>query len=607
MVHTIAGETLFQDKKSSWFKDFLYLLHLQFKQETIPMRQLTVLLFSFFLSILAFSQKPKIQWGDEFKLHKGSTGLEVVYSDNSGVYLQESHYAMKSYFVIGASFRNSSTLIKLDKNLSELYSNDFNKELKGKQFEQFFMLQNKMLVLASDYNKREKLLTLLAAEVDKSTGQLSGEWETLTEFQKDDKKDDIKYRVALNADSTKMVIVSSVEGKSKNTYKVQEFDKDYKASEPVTISNEFDPKTFQLEDVLYSDQKKITMVGRIYQYEEGKKKKSKFLDFQNYNIRMYDETGKQIAEVNTEINGKWLMSTKLVQKKDKDIVLAAFYSNAKKGKTIDGMLIQRIDPETGKVISTNEKEMNTSILSTVSDSADDSNDDETKAERKERENLDKIKDDGEGFSRYMQFRDIFYTPDNGLIILAEKYHHYYYTSSSYVASGGTGGGYWQYSTYSMYECGDLMMCKVDVDGNVKWLQVLPKAQKESIEVQSDREGITTSNYFLPTNRPFYSGFGAIENKNSLFILFNDNPKNSGVTQPGQKVKTAVRFGKSDCFLLTLNEATGKYSRDVFFSNTDVPTAMPRLGSVTGDIMYIVGKDDRLLGKSKIAVARITVD
>lgn len=571
------------------------------------MRQLTNLVLFVCLTLPAFSQKPKIEWGDEFKLRKGSTDLSVVYSDNSGVYLQESHYALKSYFVIGATLRNSSTLVKLDKNLSEIYSNDFNRELKGKQFDQFFMLQNKMLVLAYDYNKRDKTVKLSAAEVDKSSGQLTSDWNDLAEFQKDSKKDDVNYRVALNADSTKMVIVSSVEGKSKNTYKVQEFDKNYKASKAVIISNEFTPETYQLEDVLYSDQKRITLVGRILNYEEGKKKKSKFLDFQNYNIRMYDETGKQISEINTNINGRWLMSTKLVQKRGNDLILAAFYSNTKKGKTIDGMLIQRIDPLSGNVISTKEKEINTSLLASAeaADTDDDGDGKETKAERKERENFNKIKDEGEGFSKYMKFRNIYYTADKGLVILAEKYHHYYYTSSTYV-SGGNGSGHWENREYSMYECGDLLMCKVDAEGNVIWMEVLPKAQRESIQVANGRDGFTMHSYFYPTNMPFYSGFGSLQKNNSIFIFFNDNPKNSDVTKPGQKVKSAFRFGKSNSYLLTLNEANGKFSRNVFFSNTDVPTAMPRLGSVVGDVMYIVGKDDRMLGKTKIAVARIVV-
>ncbi len=573
------------------------------------MRKLQLLLSAVFIFINAFSQDPKIKWGDEFKLHRGSTDLSVIYSDNSGVYLQEGHLALKAYFVIAATARSSATLVKLDKNLSEIYRNSFDKELKGKEFDQFFMIKDRMLILADEYNKRERTLTLYAAEIDKNTGNLTSDWRRLTDFQKDEKKDDINFRVALNADSTKMVIVSSVEGRSKNSYKVQEFDDNYKPSKPVIISNEFDPQTFQLEDVLYSDHKIITLVGRVYQFEPGKKKKSKFLDFENYNIRMYDGSGKQLAEINTDINGKWLTSTKLVQKKNNDLVLAAFYSNHKKGKTIDGMLVQRIDPETGKILSTNQKEINSSLLTTLSDEgvSDDADDNETRAERKERERLDKIKDEGEGFSRFMQFSDIYYTADHGLVILAEKYHHYLYTTQSYMPGSNGMPGHWTTNTYSVYECGDLMMCKINNAGNINWLQMLPKAQREVITVGRNSYGLTTNNFFYPANMPFYAGFGSIEKNNSLYIFFNDNPKNAGITQPGQKVKTTSRFGKSNCFVLSVDEATGKYKRDLFFSNNDEPTSMPRLGSVTGDQMYIVGKEDRLMGKTKIAVARITLN
>ncbi|MEP6951604.1 MAG: hypothetical protein ABI863_20095 [Ginsengibacter sp.] len=572
------------------------------------MKPWNLLLASFCLCICCFSQKPKVKWGDEFKLHKGSTDLDVVYADKSGVYLQESHLAMKSYFVIGATARTSATLVKLDRDLAELYRNDFNKELRGKEFEQFFVLQDKMLLFASEYSRKEKTLSIFAAEVDKNSGELSGDWQPLTSFQKDDKKDDINYKIALNADSTKMIVVSSIQGKEKNSYQVQEFDKALKPGKPVVISNEFDPKTFQLEDVLYTINKKILLVGRVYEYQEGKKRKDKFLDFANYNIRMYDEQGKQQTEVNTNINGKWLTSSKLVQEKDKDLVLAAFYSNEKKGKTIDGMLVQRIDPVTGKVISTSEKQINNSLLATVEDSTAEEagNDDESKAERKEREKLDKIKDEGEGFSRFMQFRNIFYTADNGLVILAEKYHHYTYTTQSYSPGSNGMPGQWYTTTYSVFECGDVMMCKIDAGGNITWLQVLPKAQREVAAVGSGY-GLASYGFFDSGNRPFYAGFGAIQANNSINIIFNDNPKNAGVMQPGQKVKTTSRFGKSDCFVLSVNETTGKYTRNQFFSNTDVPTSMPRLGSVIGDNMYIIGKDDHAFGKTKIAIAKITVE
>jgi hypothetical protein len=101
------------------------------------MKTLSALLAAALLTITAFSQSPKIVWGNEFKMSKGSTDLQVVLSDNSGVYLQESHAVLTSYFVIGATTRQSATLVKLDKNLAEQYRNDFNKELRGKEFDRY--------------------------------------------------------------------------------------------------------------------------------------------------------------------------------------------------------------------------------------------------------------------------------------------------------------------------------------------------------------------------------------------------------------------------------------------------------------------------------------
>jgi hypothetical protein len=34
--------------------------------------------------------------------------------------------------------------------------------------------------------------------------------------------------------------------------------------------------------------------------------------------------------------------------------------------------------------------------------------------------------------------------------------------------------------------------------------------------------------------------------------------------------------------------------------------MPRLSSVLGKDMYLIGKEDRILGKTKIAIARLTI-
>jgi len=576
------------------------------------MKAFSVLLLSILLGNLCVAQAPKIFWGEEFKMSKGSTDLSVVFTDNTGVYLQEEHKVLKSYFIIGATARESATLVKLDKNLAEQYRNNFNKELRGKEFEQFYAIDGKIYIVASDYNKREKTLTLFASLVDKNTGELAGDWMQVASWQKDERSDVIDFKLSANEDNTGLFLVSSIQGREKNNYQVQEFNNSLKAvGAPVNISNEFDPKTFQLEDVLYTTSKRIVLVGRVYQYEEGKRKRDKFLDFVHYNIRIYDSKGKQQTDINTDINGKWLVSTKVLQEQDKDLVIAAFYSNQKKGGTIDGLLVQRIDPVTGNIITTSQKEINTSLISAVDadNGFDDASDNESKQERKEREKFDKIKDESEGFTRYMQFRNIFYTKDGGLVILAEKYHHFTYQTSNYSPGFNGSPGSWTYSTYTVFETGDLMMCKVDAGGNIGWLQVLPKYQREVVggSYGNSMGGFSIGTYYFnTTNMPYYSGFGALQSNDKINIMFNDNPRNENVLQLGQRIKTASAFRRSDCFNLVLDVATGKYTRKFFFTNKEVPTAMPRLGSYVGNDMYMVGREDRLFGRTKIAVAKVSM-
>ncbi|WP_462219052.1 hypothetical protein [Ferruginibacter sp.] len=560
------------------------------------------------LSITVNAQTANVTWGDEFKLKKGSTDLEVMHTDNTGVYVKESHFALKSYFVIGATVRESATLTKLDKDLKEAYSNNFNKELKGKEYESFFFLKNKLFLLATDYSKKEKTLTLFAAEIDKASGELSGEFTEVTSWQKDDKKEDISFKATYNADSSKMVLVSTIEGREKNNYEVRQFDDNMKAlGKSIAISNEFDPKTFQLEDVVYTSAGNVVLIGREYEYQEGKKKKNKYLDFKNYNIRIYNNDGKQIKEINTTINAKWLVSTKIMQLPAKELVLAAFYSDEKRGREINGMLVQRINPQTGDIISTSQKDINTAMISTVEDDNADDDDDESKKERKEREKLEKIQNEEDGFSKYMRFRNFIYTADKGLIILAEKYNSYTYTTTTYQPGSGTMPGRWTTTTYQVYECGDIMMSKIDAAGNIGWLNIAPKQQREVIQTSSGSgTGLSFSFFKGGFNWPFYAGYGVLPGTNSLNIIFNDHKKNDNVLQLGQKVKKISYFRKSECFAINLNTTTGKYTRSNLFSNRDVPTAMPRLSSVLGRDMYLIGKEDRILGKTKIAVARLTI-
>lgn len=561
-------------------------------------------------SLFSFAQKANVTWGDDFKMKKGSTELSVVQAEKDAVYLKEGHAALKSYFVIGATTRESATLVKLDKNFEEVYRNDFNKELKGKDFEDFYFIQNKLYLLATDYNKKEKKLSLLASEVNKADGSLTGDWIEIDSWNKESNKDVINFKVDYNADSSRMIVVSTIEGKEKGSYNIREFDSKMKPiAKAITITHEFEPKTFILEDVVYATNGNIAMVGRVMEYQEGKKKKSKFLDFKNYLVRIYNPDGSLLKELNTVVDSKWLLSSKLMQVKGKELVLAAFYSNTKKGKEVNGMMVQRINPATGEVISTSHKELNTSLISTVEDTDDD--DDESRKERKERERLEKIKAEEDGFSRNYRFRNFIPTTDGGLAILAEEYNSYTYSVYQPGTTMGNSMSSGRWVTYRVYSSGDIMMSKMDAAGNLSWLHVVPKNQEERVQVGSSNMGSGFSigfNYFRDDyGLPYYSGFTSmpIRNSNSIAIIFNDGSKNANVTKLGQKVKRTMRFSKSDCYQVTLDMTKGTYTRESIFSNDDIPPAMPRMAVNLDNNLYLVGRQERLLGKSKIAVGKIS--
>ncbi|WP_343689959.1 hypothetical protein [Chitinophaga sp.] len=591
------------------------------------MKSIYLYLLTLAISISCLAQqKTSVKWGEDIKLKKGSTDLKVICTDNTGIYLEEAHIKMKAYYVIGATFRGSGTLIKMNANLSETYRRNYDKDLRGKEFEQFFPLGNDLFIFASNYNRRDRMLELFAAKVNKASGDLSIRWQRLASFQQESKKDKIEFRLTYNTDSSKMVIVSSVQGKERNEYRVQEFDNKLKGAAPVVISNEFETKKYQLEDVIYTINRKIILVGRTYEYEEGKKKKAKFLDFNHYNIRMYNEGGKQESEINTTINGKWLSSTKLLQERNQDLVLAAFYSNEKKSRKVNGLLVQRIDANTGQVISTIDKTINDAMLSDGDYEEDDDKEDskettsgkkgkngkedkDDKTAKAAQESKD-AKEEGEGFSRYMRFRKIFYASDGGLTILAESFNTYTYSTSSYTPGVNGAPGHWSSTTYRVYSSGDLLMCKVAAKGDLDWLEVVPKSQEEryAVSYSTYGSGATFSgfSFFTALTMPFYSGFGVIRSGNNIHLVLNDNPRNAGVTQTGQKVKSVSRFGKSDCFVITVDELTGKISRKMIFSNREIPAAMPKKGAAFGNDFYMVGRADRVFGKTRIAVGKISV-
>lgn len=564
------------------------------------MNRILPTLLVFAIAINCSAQTATVFWGEEFKLKIRDADLHVAWADKTGTYFIEEHLVLTSYFIIGATSRESAGLVKLDKNLNEVYRKKFDKELRDKRYQDILFNKNKMFLFASDYDKSKKNISLLVMELNKADGSAKGDWKEVSNFTLDTKKDDLKFKCSLAEDSLRFRLVTALDGEKNTIYTVQEFTENFApAFKKVEIAHEIEPEKIDLEEIHTVPNGNILFVARQMDYEEGKKEKKKHLVFQNYNLRLYDSKGILVKEINPEVDGRWLVNSKSVILKNGDIGLAAFYSNTKKAKEINGLMMMRISSMNGSVTSHSNQEISASLLTNEYDE-DDDDEDETKAERAERKRFEKLSKDDDGINRSYKIRSLAPTEDGGMAFVAEKF--YTYTVSRYSQTTRS------YSTYIYFISGEMIISKFTETGKIAWMKLLPKKQQEQV---SSNNNITPNNYFVSRFQfPHWGGVSAlsIPGKNTFSILMNDHSKNQDVTRAGQKAKTMLNPKKSNTFLLNVDLTTGEIKRKFLFSNEDTPPPMIRHGVLMDNIFYMVGKKAGALGilsKPKIAVGKLT--
>ena len=114
------------------------------------MKKFLAIAFCLVVSNALLAQSYRVTWGDEIKLKKGTTDIDIIGADNTGLYFTEGRLKMKSYFVIGATYGNAYKLYKLDKNFNPVYDKEYKKELKGYDFHSFQMLENELFLFSGE-------------------------------------------------------------------------------------------------------------------------------------------------------------------------------------------------------------------------------------------------------------------------------------------------------------------------------------------------------------------------------------------------------------------------------------------------------------------------
>jgi hypothetical protein len=412
------------------------------------------------------------------------------------------------------------------------------------------------------------------------------------------------------------LMVSNISNKDRVSLGISVLNKSFKRTESTIIDLSFNPGEYALQDVKLSGNK-IVLLGKQYEETQIGKKKRKRWVFKNYVMSVYTMDGVKTKDVTMETADRFVINGRLIEQPEGGLLLAGFYSNTSKKSDLSGFFINKLDVDKGELTLSSYKEINAGMLGqSFTDEGDE--DDETKEDKKQAK---KAKDDDEEDELPNEFiiRSVDINPvDNSIVITSEvsQYSSYSYTSSNYNASTRS----WTYTTYYVHRFTnqDILIINADKNGNIKWLNAIPKSQREEVRTSGNTSsswggsqswyGSDVSYYFAGAGgMPFYSSYASLLNNNNLVILMNDHTSNNVNAQYGDRVKTVFNFRKrSNAYGVSIDLATGKMTRKFIATNNDETILMPRHAFVVNNELYMPSWRIRMMAKTRLKFAKITV-
>lgn len=575
------------------------------------MKKTTLVITGIFLQLFVVAQTYKITWGEEIKLKKGTADLDIIAADNTGLYFTEQRRA-RTMFTIGAP-PSSYKLYKMDKNFGEVFDKEYKKELKGLDFQGFQTLGNDLYLFTTDYEKKTRLFKVYGAKVDKNSGELMGDFGELGSYELESKRDDYDMKVSPIHNGNSFLMVSNISAKDRVSIGVCLLDKSLRKKENTVISLSFEPNLYQLQDVQYTKNNKIILLGKEFEEAQIGKKKRKRLVFKQYVLSIYNTNGEKLSDVKLDTDDRYVISGRLIEQSSGELLLAGFYSNSAKKEDLNGFFINKVDPERGELLLSSFKEINAGMLGTgYEDAADD--DDEIKESKKQAKKA-KEEDEEEEFPNSFIIKSVDINPvDNSVIITSEvsRYSFYSYVNSSYNASTRT----WTRTTTFVHRFTnqDILVINADQNGSIKWLNALPKSQLEEVRTTSNSYGSGFSydydrgGYFAAAGgMPYYSSYKSLIHNNSLILLLNDHTSNNVNPEYGNKVKTVTNFRKrSNIYGVSIDLASGKMTRKIIASNNEETILMPRHAFVVKNELFIPSWRQHLMAKTELKFAKIAV-
>jgi len=265
-------------------------------------------------------------------------------------------------------------------------------------------------------------------------------------------------------------------------------------------------------DNLIDNDGNVFIASKVFHDDSNKDKKKRNDKQANYHVELF-ELNSSLDKIKTStisLDDKFINGISMFQSSNKEMIFAGYYNKGKYLGNADGIYTYKVNQK-GDLISKNFYEIPLEILN------------QYVKNRTKKKNAKKDKK-GKAEAGFLNLKELVYSKDGGLTLIGEVvYTVYHYNSKT--------GGYYTYH----YE--DVLVTKVNSQGDLAWMKKIPKRQKGL----KGKGGMS------------YTYFNANDNH---YIIYLDNIKNFNL--PLDKIPALHSDGQGGFLTaMKINDETGE--------------------------------------------------
>jgi hypothetical protein len=413
-------------------------------------------------------------------------------------------------------------------------------------FEDIFLLNDKLYVIGSVYDKKTKKFNLVANALSED-GVLSKNNTVLFEAEVEKKSRKGAFYMKQSPDGGALLIMHTSQFNKEEAikYEVKLFDDQmmqlFTYNEKVVFDDSKKEYEFLIADFDLNVNDDIFLV--ISEGYRDKKLKERVEKFELHAFKRGNNYQKEVVKI--DLKDKEIINCSMMATRDESIHLVGFFSDVREdgraNKELKGIynVVVDVESKTLKSAKFNEFDMATRI--------------KLIGERRAKK--------GRDVAPYYNIHSIIEKEEGGLIVLSE------YQARVVGQSSGIGPLAITPITYIRNE---IIVTSLKLDGSLEWSNVIPKEQAASVSVLSFNLGaVGTSGSFnvgmsmsIPLTElgkgPEYLGAIPIYNDGKLQVIINDNVKNKGITDI-EEIKNMGNYNKAVPSLFSF-DANGIMSR-----------------------------------------------